>query len=116
MSTCTYPGCGRKAHAKGLCGGHYSQLKYSATGELRPLHGDLPAPPSCDRPGWTPPKELSPAWQASMKRKWQPEATTNDRPCALSACAGTAQQGSDLCPAHHHYRATQARLKTKGLA
>jgi hypothetical protein len=115
MSICTFPGCGRKAHAKGLCGGHYSQWKYGAGEGLRPLQGDLAGPDSCHREGWTPPSDLSPAWKASMQRRSQP-AAPRERPCGLEACAGVAQQGSDLCPAHHHWRAAQQALKAKGLA
>ena len=116
MATCTFPGCGRKVHAKGLCGGHYSQMKYGTTGELRPLQGDLAGPDSCHRDGWTPPADLSPAWHASMKKKNQPPAALDPASCALEACAGIAQRGSDLCPAHHHYRAAQQALKARGLA
>jgi hypothetical protein len=115
MATCTFPGCGRKMHAKGLCGGHYSQWKYGSGEELRPLQGDLAGPDSCHREGWVPPSGLSPAWHASMKRGSQP-AATREQPCALEACGGVAQHGSDLCPAHHHYRATQVRQKAERLA
>ena len=113
MSICMFPGCGRKVHARGLCNSHYAQW---LTGkDLRPLQGDLAGPDSCHREGWVPPSGLSPAWHASMKRQSQP-AAPREQPCALEACAGVAQQGSTLCPAHHHYRAAQQALKTRGLA
>lgn len=114
MSTCTFPGCGRPMHAKGLCGSHYHQLMYGS-GDLRPIQGDLVGPDSIHRDGWAPPTALSPAWHASMKRTSQP-AATRDTPCALSACGGVAQRGSDLCPPHHAYRQAQKVLKIKGLA
>jgi hypothetical protein len=114
MSFCTFPGCGRKMHGKGLCGAHYQQLNYGS-GELRPISGDIPGPDTIHRDGWVPPSTLSPAWHASMQRRSQP-AAPRERPCGLEACAGVAQHGSDLCPAHHHWRAAQQALKAKGLA
>ena len=113
MAICTFPGCGRKMHARGLCNGHYSQMMRGL--DLRPLQGDLAPPASIHREGWAPPAGLSPAWHASIKKATQP-AATRGRPCALEACGGEAQHGSQLCPAHHHYREAQQALKARGLA
>lgn len=51
--TCSFPGCGRKRIARGLCHGHYKQLTVYKTG-LRPLHprwkGAICSVSGCGRP------------------------------------------------------------------
>lgn len=105
---CEVKGCGRMVHGKGLCGRHYQQLRKG-----RDPHAMGPRPIST--PGWTPPTGLSPAWHDAIGPRSQRKAQLQPS-CALSACAGIAVQGSDLCPAHDHYRAAQARLRAQGLA
>src|SRR5579859_5592541 len=40
MSTCSFPGCGRKVIAKNLCGGHHKQ--HSRGEPLKPLRAKVP--------------------------------------------------------------------------
>lgn len=52
MAACSFPECGRRCHAKGLCPGHYRQRILGT--ELRPLHrqiaGDVCSFDGCGRP------------------------------------------------------------------
>lgn len=105
---CEVQGCGRLMHAKGLCGAHYQQMRSG-----KDPHAAGPRPVSA--PDWSPPKGLSAAWHEANRHRPQAPAL-REAPCALSACAGIALRGSDLCPAHDHWRASQARLRAKGLA
>lgn len=113
MAMCDYPGCGKPAHARGLCQGHYSQAHRGM--ELRPLRSSGGWPRSCEQPGWTPPSGLSESWYQEARRRAGRRATRAavEASCALDACGGTAQPGSDLCPAHHHYRQAQAKLRAR---
>jgi len=108
--TCSEAGCFRPHKVRGLCRYHYDK-QYR---EARRL-ADLPA-------GWQPPSDLSPAWKraaavrAERTSPRSPAQSPTDRPCGLPACGGTAAAGSDLCAAHHHWRAAQKKLAARGLA
>ena len=107
---CSEPECFRPRKVRDLCRYHYDK-QYR---EARRM-AELPA-------GWQPPAALSPEWQraaavrAERSQPHSPAQSPTDRPCGLPACSGTAQRGSDLCAAHHHWRAAQRKLAARGLA
>ena len=106
--TCSVEGCFKKAKARGLCRYHYDRDRMA---RLREASQGLP-------PTWSPPAELSLAWQQAQAAAIQRTSPTSrkSRPCGLTACGGTAMRGSDLCAAHDHWRAAQRKLAARGLA